>query len=113
MANSNGMQTAAEKTPIVDLHFDEMKETIQYEMMKAKDVISKAATQVEKTAKANPKATAGILVGVGALIGAGLFALLWPRPTANQVIMRALRQSANSTGKTLNSAWNSARRAIR
>lgn len=113
MANSNGMQTPVEKAPLVNLHFDEVKESLQYEMLRAKDALSRAASQAEKSAKANPRATAALLVGVGAALGAVLFAVLRPKPSASEVVIRALKDSANRTGRTISSGWNSARRAIR
>ena len=112
MANSNGLHSSVQKPPFVDLHLDEVKETIETELSRAAEVVTSAAQKVEKTAKANPKAAAGILLGVGALLGALAYAVLRPAPTAGEVIMRALKQGAKSTGDTLSSGYKSARRAI-
>lgn len=101
--NSNGMQTEAKKV-IGAINLDEVKHTIEdaalvasrtvsQEFGKARRTMSRVATQVEGTAKANPLAAAGVLLGVGALLGAVLHASLRPTPS--------LRDAFNKSWKNL------------
>ncbi len=91
--NTNGIQTEAKKviaSAASDL--DEVKGRIEdaaleaskamsHEFGKARRTLSRVATQVEKSARANPWAAAGVLVGAGALLGAALHAALRPTPS--------------------------------
>lgn len=118
---SNGLN-AVKKS--VEGSFESAKETIevaaheasrsmQKELGKAGKTLSRVAEKVEKTAVANPLVTAGVLVGVGAVLGALLHAALRPAPTAGDLIIRSLKDSAARTGDTLSAGLNSARRAMR
>lgn len=118
----NGMQTEAQKV-IAAIHLDEVKEnlgnaaqlagkSVSKELSRAGRAMSKVASQVEKSAKANPLATAGVLLGAGALLGALLHSVLRPAPSAGDLIFDALKRGASQTGDSLRSGYKSARRVV-
>ena len=116
MVSSNGMQHAVEaikKSPVADVHLDEVKETIEKELGRASHAVARMAKHVEVSARENPRAAAGVLLGVGALLGALLHAVLRPAPTASEVLWKALGQGADRTGSTFKSGWNRLRRSMR
>ncbi|MDP1827712.1 MAG: hypothetical protein Q8L48_30850 [Archangium sp.] len=106
-----GSIESAKETIEVAAH--EASKSMEKELGKARRTMSRVADKVEKTAIANPLVTAGVLVGAGALLGALLHAALRPAPTAGDLIMRSLKESAARTGDTLSSGLDSARRAMR
>ncbi len=81
------------------------------ELTKVRHAATNAADSVSKTAREHPIATAGVLFGTGALIGAAIFAAARPRPTALELIVRGLRRNAKRTRKAFLSSWRTARRA--
>ncbi|MFT3706254.1 MAG: hypothetical protein QM817_01180 [Archangium sp.] len=113
MATSNGFQTSVKKA--ADAMFDDLSsvaQNAQSAAQAAQDAASDVADELKTGAKKHPVAAAGILLGVGALLGAGLHALLRPRPTAGQVLLQALKNGASATTDTLSSGLLKARRAI-
>ena len=116
MASSNGIQHAVDvikKSPVADVHLDEVKETIEKELGRASHAVSRMAKQVELSARENPRATAGVLLGVGVLFGAVLHSVLRPAPTAREVLWKALGEGADRTGSTFKSGWSTLRRSMR
>ena len=122
MSIPNGMQAEAKKVlPLIQLEdvkssietvAQQASQTVVKEFGRARTAVTRVATQVGKTAKANPVATAGVLFGAGALLGALLHAVLRPAPTASQLMFRALKRGAANTGDSLMSGLKTARRAI-
>lgn len=122
MSNPNGLQAEAKKVlPPIQLEkvsaslesaAQQAGETVVKEFGRARTAVTRVATQVGQTAKANPVATAGVLFGAGALLGALLHSALRPAPTAGQLMFRALKRGAASTGDSLMSGLKTARRAI-
>jgi len=126
MANAqNNIQTAA-KHAVADARegdFQGLKENlgvvarqagkvVEKELGKARRTATEAAGQVEKTARAHPYAAAGVTFGAGALIGALLHAVLRPAPTALQIVVRALKNSAEATRDTFVTGLRNVRRAV-
>ncbi len=109
MSHSNGSGTHAVKKALADVHFEDVKETLQG----ATKTVEKELNKVVKSAKANPLVAAGVLVGAGALLGALLHSILRPAPTAGEVILRALKRGAEQTQDGVVAGWNTARRAIK
>jgi hypothetical protein len=111
MSNTIGLQAEAKKV-VTALHLEEVKENLEGAAHQATRSISRAASQLEKTAKTYPLATAGLVFGAGALLGAILHSALRPAPSAGDLIVRALKQGATNTGDSMRSGYRSARRAI-
>ena len=112
MSHSNGHGTHAVKKALADVHFEDVKQTLQEASKTVEKELGKAADSVVKTAKANPLVAAGVLVGAGALLGALLHNLLRPAPTAGEVILRALKRGAAETQNGVRAGIKTARRAI-
>lgn len=99
--NTTALQTEAKKV-IAAIHFDDVKNSVEdvaleasktasREFARARRTMSRVATQVEKTAKANPLAAAGVLIGTGALLGALLHAALRPAPSLRDSFRASLK----------------------
>ena len=84
---------------------------VEKEFGKARRTATQAAGKLEKTASDHPYAAAGVTFGAGALIGALLHAVLRPAPTALEVVVRGLKNSAESTRDTFMSGLRNIRRA--
>ena len=104
---SNGMH--AVKKDLSQSPLDEVKAAAQ----EAAVTVEKASKAVVKSAKANPAIAAAMLVGGGALLGALLSRVLWPAPTASEVLYRALKNGADDARGSVLAGLASARRAIR
>lgn len=126
MANATNVQTAV-KRAVSDAREGDMsalKEDVGVVVAQAQKVVGKelgkfrktargAADSVSKTAQSHPLASAGILFGAGALLGAAIYAAARPAPTALEIVLRALKTTATDTRDTLMSGFQSARRAVR
>jgi hypothetical protein len=113
MATPTGFQTSVKKA--ADAMFEDVS-TVAHDAQQAARsaglVASDAAKELKSEALAHPVAAAAVLLGAGALLGAGLHALLRPAPTARQVLMRALKDGATATTDSLASGLSRARRAL-
>ena len=126
MANATSMQTSV-KRAVADARegdFEGLKENatvvarqatkvVEEEFSKVRKAATKAANSVTRTASANPVASAGVCFGLGALFGAAIYAAARPAPTGLEVVLRALRNTAESGRDGLLAGWRSARRAAR
>lgn len=61
--------------------------------------LKRAAKSTTSLAKANPVATAGIVLGAGVLLGAIAHSVLAPKPSVRDSMMSALRASAKRVKK--------------
>jgi len=68
--------------------------------------------RVRTAARDNPVAAAGVCFGIGAFIGAAIFAIARPMPTPYDQVRRALRDGARRTRRSVLAGWRSARRAM-
>ena len=66
---------------------------------KAMAGLKRAAKTTGRLAKENPAATAGVLLGAGAVIGAVAHAVFAPKPGVLDTLKGALRESANRASK--------------
>ena len=66
--------------------------------------MKRAAKTGVKLAKENPLATAGVMLGAGAVLGAIAHAVLAPKPSVRDTMMDALRDSANRVSKKARNA---------
>jgi hypothetical protein len=85
---------------------------VKQELARARKAAMKFTDQVIEAGQANPKTAAAILLGTGMLLGSLVYGLFAPRPTAMQVIGRALQHGATSTGRSLLSGLASARKLV-
>ena len=126
MATATNVQTAV-KRAVSDVREGDMsalKEDVGVVMAQAQKVVGKelgkfrkaatgAADSVSKTAQTYPLASAGLLFGAGALVGAAIYAAARPAPTALEIVLRALKHTATDTRDSLVSGFQTARRAVR
>ncbi len=89
------------------------KENVELAAKRAGKAVTHVASTVSATAKERPMLAAGVLLGVGALMGAAAYRLLNPPPTAGAVLWSALKRGGTEAGHTLLSGFQRARRAIR
>ena len=92
--------------------FQGLKEDVGIAAREAGQAMSQQFGKVRQLARNNPTATAGVFFGLGALIGALIYAAARPEPRASEVIRRALRDGAMRTRDLFSSGWSSARRAM-
>jgi outer membrane receptor for monomeric catechols len=92
--------------------FKAVKKDVTVAAREASNVVNQQLGKVRQVAKNNPGAAAGICFGLGAVIGAAIYAAARPQPSAYQSLMRALRDSASRTRNIFNAGWSSARRAM-
>lgn len=125
MANNQDIQNAA-KAAVTDIRegdFQGLKDNVGYVARQAGEVVGKklgkvrqaasdSALQVSRSARQHPAASAGVLLGIGALLGAAVYALLRPAPTAGEIIRRALKDSASSAGGFFRTGYRNVRRAV-
>lgn len=95
-----------------ELTASRMGAQVGHELGRARKAATKLATRVTVAAKEHPRTTAAVLFGTGALVGALVYRVIFPRPTAGQVIARALRSGASNTGRSLMSGLKSAQRMV-
>jgi selenocysteine lyase/cysteine desulfurase len=89
-----------------------LKEDVSLAAHEASEALNQQYGKVRKLARENPAATAGVFFGLGALIGAAVYAAAWPQPTASELIKRGLRDSASRARDLFNAGVSSARRAM-
>src|SRR5688500_10069262 len=81
-------------TTSVGVAYRQAGKVVGQEFGKVRRAATDAAGSLENSARAHPLAAAGILLGAGAIIGATIFAVARPRPTALELMIRGLRRSA-------------------
>ncbi len=115
MATTNGVQTSVKRAAdaMLDGNLPEATKEVQVAARQLSEAASRAASGLGTTARQHPVVTGAMLVGLGAVAGALLHSALRPRPTASQVLLRALRDGADATTHTLSSGLLLARRALR
>lgn len=125
-AQSSSMQTSAKKA-VADAREGDLEgfkenlgmvarqagKVVEKKWGKARRTATEAAGEVEKTARAHPYAAVGVTFGAGALLGAILHAVLRPVPTALEIVVRALKNSAVTTRDSFVSGLRTVRRAAR
>ncbi len=72
---------------IEDLH-------VKRELTRARKAAMKFTDQAIEAGQENPKAAAAVLLGAGMVLGSLLYRLFAPRPTAAQLLARALQNRA-------------------
>lgn len=92
--------------------FEALKKDVNVAAHQASQLATKQLGKVRSLAKDNPMAAARISFGVGALVGAAIFAIARPRPTPYDQLRSALRSSAKRTRGAFKAGWRSARRAM-
>lgn len=95
----------------VSLAAQQASKKVEQEFGRFRRSFNKTANQVSTTAKRHPGWTAGLLFGVGTLLGAALFGALRPRPTGMQLFGRGLRNAWGNTRGSLMSGFESIQRA--
>ncbi len=113
MATTQNLQTAA-KNAVADARegdFQGLKQNLGVVARQAGKVVGKELGKARRSATDHPYAAAGVTFGAGALIGALLHALLRPAPTALEVVVRALKNSAAATRSSFVSGLRTVRRA--
>lgn len=84
--------------------------TVKQELARARKAAIKFTDQVIEAGQAHPRTAAAVLLGTGMVLGSLAYGLFAPRPTAMQVVGRALQRGAMSTGRSLLSGLASARK---
>jgi len=92
--------------------FEGVKKEVQVVAKQATQEWNKQYGKVRTAARENPAAAAGICFGVGALVGAAIFAIARPMPTPYDQMRRALRDGARRTRRSFLAGWRSAKRAM-
>lgn len=92
--------------------FDALKKDVSVAAQQASQIANKQLNKVQRLAKENPMAAAGVCLGIGAVLGAALFAIARPMPTPYDQLKSALRGSARRTQSAFKAGWRSARRAM-
>lgn len=87
-------------------------ERVSRELSHAKDVASNAAHGLEARVQAHPWASAGLLFGGGLVVGAVLYRVIFPPPTASQVVGATLKRAALDAQHTLANGLTAARRFV-
>lgn len=95
---SNG---ATEAVKTVELAAEKLEKRVSQEAGRLQRATSKFADGVMTTARENPKATAGVALGVGVLLGAIAHRLIFPRRSMSELFSRAVRDGAAATSRTL------------
>ena len=126
MANATNVQTAVKRavSDVREGDLQALKQDVNVVMAQAQKVVGKelgkfrkaatgAADSVSKKAQSYPLASAGILFGAGALVGAALYAAARPAPSALEIVIRALKNTATQTRDSVWSGFQTARRAVR
>ena len=86
---------------------------VNKELGKARRTVTEAAGEVGRAAREHPVAAAGVMFGAGALIGALVHALVRPIPSATEIVVRALKNSAEATRDSFKVGLRNVRRAAR
>ncbi|MGV3624068.1 MAG: hypothetical protein ACO1OB_24840 [Archangium sp.] len=107
---SNGSLDAAKAAELVA---GKLKKNVEKEVGRVQRATSNFADGVMTTARENPKATAGVMLGVGVLLGALVHRLAFPRRTMTELFSRAVRDGAAATSHTLMMGMKSAGRMMR
>ncbi len=92
--------------------FDAFKKDVNVAAQQASQIANKQLGKVRSYAKDNPAAAAGVCFGIGALVGAAIFAIARPMPTPYDQLRSALRGGARRTRSAFKAGWRSARRAM-
>jgi hypothetical protein len=92
--------------------FDALKKDVNVAAQQASQIANKQLGKMRTMAKDNPMAAAGVCLGIGALLGAAIFAIARPMPTPYDQLRSALRSSAKRTRGAFKAGWRSARRAM-
>lgn len=109
-SNTNG--NALDAVKAAELAADKLKKNVEKEVGRVQRATSKFADGVMTTARENPKATAGVVLGVGVLLGALVHRLAFPRRTMAELFSRAIRDGAAATSHTLMMGMKSAGKMI-
>ena len=83
---------------------------VKHELVRARKAAMRFTDHVIEAGQAHPRTAAAVLLGTGMLLGSLAYGLFAPRPTAMQVVGRALQRGAMSTGRSLLSGLASARK---
>ena len=92
--------------------FEALKKDVNVAAQQASQIANKQLGKVQRYAKDNPMAAAGVCFGIGALVGAAIFAIARPVPTPYDQLRSAVRSSARRTRSAFKAGWRSARRAM-
>lgn len=122
MATATNIQNSVKKAAyaVRDGDFDTAVESVESaaqqantRLKSARQAAMKQADSLSKAARENPIATAGVVFGAGALVGALLYRVFNPQPTPGQILLNAIRKGGMQASETILSGVNTARRAIR
>lgn len=101
-------QAAVKKAAVAvsEGEFEDVRDNVEIAARQASRQIERAANKVAGSAKKHPFIAAGAALGVGALLGALVYRVLSPKPTAGQVIWEALQSASASATKPIRARFH-------